>query len=42
RGGTVTYEFTVPTLDGSPSAKRKVTFVKENKKWKVNQFDAVI
>ncbi|MEC0516925.1 hypothetical protein P8805_16425, partial [Bacillus subtilis] len=27
---------------GSPSAKRKVTFVKENKKWKVNQFDAVI
>lgn len=42
KGSTITYEFTVPTLDGSPSTKRKVTFVKENKKWKVNQFDAVI
>ncbi|AHZ15846.1 IseA DL-endopeptidase inhibitor family protein [Bacillus velezensis] len=42
KGSAQTYRFTVPTLDGSPSAKRDVTFVKENNAWKVNQFDAVI
>ncbi|MEC2214328.1 IseA DL-endopeptidase inhibitor family protein [Bacillus velezensis] len=42
KGSVQTYRFTVPTLDGSPSAKRDVTFVKENNVWKVNQFDAVI
>ncbi|MBY8914916.1 IseA DL-endopeptidase inhibitor family protein [Bacillus sp. YC2] len=42
KGSAKTYRFTVPTLDGSPSAKRDVTFVKENNVWKVNQFDAVI
>ncbi|WP_307893954.1 IseA DL-endopeptidase inhibitor family protein [Bacillus swezeyi] len=35
-----TYEFAVPALDGSVTAKRKITFVKENNKWKINQLDA--
>ncbi|WP_371175924.1 IseA DL-endopeptidase inhibitor family protein [Bacillus atrophaeus] len=42
KGSVRTYEFTVPLLDGSPAVKRKVTYVKENNKWKINQFDAVI
>ncbi|MFN2745802.1 MULTISPECIES: IseA DL-endopeptidase inhibitor family protein [Bacillus] len=37
-----TYEFAVPALDGSVTAKRKITFVKEHNKWKVDQFDAAI
>ncbi|MBU8787288.1 MULTISPECIES: IseA DL-endopeptidase inhibitor family protein [Bacillus] len=42
KGNARTYEFTVPAKDGSPSAKRKITFVKENNKWKINQLDAAI
>ncbi|OMI28471.1 hypothetical protein BTA31_07970 [Bacillus haynesii] len=42
KNNTRTYEFSVPALDGSVTAKRKITFVKEDNKWKINQLDAAI
>ncbi|ASB90030.1 IseA DL-endopeptidase inhibitor family protein [Bacillus sonorensis] len=42
KGNARTYKFTVPAKDGSPSAKRNITFTKENGKWKINQLDAAI
>ncbi|MDA1475860.1 IseA DL-endopeptidase inhibitor family protein [Bacillus changyiensis] len=42
KGNIRTYEFTVPSLDGTGSIKRKITFIKENHKWKMNQLDAVM
>jgi hypothetical protein len=35
KNNTRTYEFSVPALDGSVTAKRKITFVKEDNKWKI-------